>query len=428
MRLNGIYDEQCNTYIAIAKMRSKPTAEITTLLERAKQKARAKNWLEVNYYLQQLPVFTTKTGLENIDRETIEQIIHLALSSLIQGDFEQKWHIAKIFPLIEAPAILPLIAITEDETIDTETKWFVARILGNFKKPEAVVALAKLLQNTKEADLIAICAKSLAAIGTPAIAVLTELLNKPEYRLVAAKSLAHIRLTSVLPTLLKLAKDKNPEIRLLAIEALGSFRDRQIIAVLVKALKDTHSAIRKEAVIALGFGANFNTEWDLVSCLQPVLYDLNQDVCRQAAISLGRIGNKSAIIALDKSLRSPKTPLSLKIYLVKALAWSENTLALDCLQEAIHREDILVCQEIIVILGRISSSHLQSRAIAILQSFWHSTPSQSLDFESKKALAMAFGELHAIEAKDILEQLTLDEHKMVKLHAIASLKKLKNME
>ena len=428
MRLNGTYDEQRNTYIAIANMRAKPTTEIAILLERAKQKARVKNWLEVNYYLQQIPVFTTKSGLENTNRETIEQITQLALSGLIQGDFEQKWHIAKIFPLIKASAIAPLIGIIEAKTIDTETKWFVARILGNFKEPEVVVALAKLLQNTREADLIAICAKSLATIGTPAIAVLTELLNKPEYRLVAARSLAHIRLRSVLPTLLELAKDENPEIRLLTIEALGSFRDRQIIPVLVEALKDTHSAIRKEAVIALGFSANFNAEWDLVSCLQPLLYDLNQDVCCQAAISLGRIGNKPAITALDKSLQSSNTPLSLKVDLVKALAWSENSLALDCLQKVIHRENISISKEIIIVLGRISSFHLQSRAIEILQSFWHSAPSRTIDFELRKALAMALGELNAIEARDILEQLTQDEHKMVRLYAIASLKKLKNAE
>ena len=90
MRLNGTYDEQRNTYIAIANMRAKPTTEIAILLERAKQKARVKNWLEVNYYLQQIPVFTTKSGLENTNRETIEQITQLALSGLIQGDFEQK--------------------------------------------------------------------------------------------------------------------------------------------------------------------------------------------------------------------------------------------------------------------------------------------------------------------------------------------------
>lgn len=404
-------------------MRSNQITEITTFLHQAQEAAKISDWLEVNYYLQQLPIFTPQSKFENLQIETKEEILQLALAVLTSGDFQQKWNIVKIFPVIDTYAIPSLICLIEDEAVDTETKWFVARTLGHFKEQRVVISLASFLQSTQESDLIEIASASLAQIGILAVETLINLLKKPNYRLVAAKSLAHIRLIPVLPALLELAKDENPEIRLLAIEALGSFHEEQIPPVLIKALKDSNSMVRKEAVIAIGFCADLCDKLNLVTHLQPLLYDLNLDVCRQAAISLGRMQNQeSATKALNQALRSPHTPLSLKLDLVKALAWSETSLALDYLETASKIENDLVCQEIILVLGRITSSKLKPQAIRILIDFWHSAAPQK--FEIKKVLAIALGELQAVEARVILEQLANDETKMVKLYAIASLKKL----
>lgn len=405
-------------------MRAKQITETTAFLHQAQKEAAVHNWLEVNYCLQQSPVFATKSSFEETEQEIKKQILELAIAVLIDGDFQQKWNIAKIFPLMTNYAIPPLITLIDDEAIDAETKWFAARILGHFPEQRVVIALAKLLQNTQESDLIAIAVKSLATIGTPAIETLTNLLQEPNYRLAAAKSLAHIRLSPVLPALQGLAQDENPEIRLLAIEALGSFHDPQIPPILIKALKDTNSMVRKEAVIALGFCANLCQELKLVSHLQPLLYDLNPDVCRQAAISLGRMSDESANQVLNAALRSQNTPSSLKLDLVKALAWSNISSALNYLQEAITTESNLVCQEIIAVLSRITPSELKPQAISILKEFWYSSPSSHINLECRKALATALGELQALEAQDILEQLAQDETKMVQLYAIASLKKL----
>lgn len=323
---------------------------------------------------------------------------------------------------MENYGINALISFLEKETIDYETKWFIARTLGDFPQPKVVIALANLLQTTSESDLIAIAAESLAKIGIPAVETLIQLIET-EYRLLAAKALAYIRVPSVIPPLLELATDSNPEIRVLAIEALGSFHSKQILPVLIEALKDRHSMVRKEAVIALGFCHHLDSELNLVSHLQPLLYDLNLDVCRQTALSLGKIGNDSANTALNGALKSPNTPLSLKLDIVKALAWSENSLALDYLQAAIISESNLVSHEIITVLGRIKTITLQEKAIAILTNFWQTSPSTP-DFECKKSLAMALGELKAQNSRGILEQLAQDENKMVQLYAIASLKKI----
>jgi HEAT repeat protein len=405
-------------------MRAREIKEMNTFLQQAQREAGTHNWLEVNYYLQQLPIVATDLSFEAIAPPTQKQILELALTVLVNGDFQQKWNVAKIFPEIGTYSISSLIAILEKETIDTETKWFTIRILGNFKEQRVVISLARLLQSTSESELIAIASESLAKIGLPAIETLIDLLEKTEYRLFAAKALAYIRLAPVLPPLLTLATDENPEIRLLAIEALGSFHEAQIPPVLIRALKDTNSMVRKEAVIALGFCADFGQELDLVSHLQPLLYDLNPDVCRQASISLGKMGYESAMKALNEALRSPHTTLSLKLDVVKALAWSENILALNYLQAAIKTENNSISHEIIVVLGRINTLELKSQAIAILRDFWDSSLLAKTDFECKKALGMALGELQAKNERDILEQLAQDENKMVQLYAIAGLKKL----
>ena len=398
---------------------AKQTTE-TKFLDLARQAAQEENWYEVTYCLGQLPTIATKANLENTDEKVREQILQLALKVLTQGDFSEKWQIVKLFSFMGTFAIAPLISTIENDTVDAETKWFAARTLGQFKQQQVVIALAKLLQNTQDLDLVAISAKSLAQIGTPAIETLIDLAKKPDYRLVAATSLAHIRLSPVLPTLLELAADDNAEIRLIAIEALGSFHDRRVPPVLIEALRDTNSTIRKEAVIALGCRNDLSQELDLVTHLQPLLYDFNPDVCRQTAMALGKMKTEAAIDTLDEVLKSSNTPLDLKLNAIDALAWSNMSLALDCLQKAI--KDSLVARKIITVLGRIKPDPLKEKAIAILQDFWSS--SQPIDLECKKALAIALGELQALTARDTLEQLAQDETKMIQLYANASLKKL----
>ena len=405
-------------------MRSEQLTEVDASLLQAKQQAAVENWLEVTHYLQSSLIFAAKSEFQQASRQQQDLAIELALATLVRGDFQQKWDITKIFSMIGIDIVAPLIELLESKVIDSETKWFAARTLGDFKEQKVVIALAKLLQKAQDDELVAIAAKSLVKIGNPAIKILIDLLEYPDSRLVAAKSLAHIRLLPALPTLLELVTDPNPEIRYLAIEALGSFHHEQVPAILIQALQDTHSTVRKEAVIALGFCSDLCQKLDLVNHLEPLLYDFNQEVCRQTAVSLARMNDAVAVKALAQALRSQNTPLGLKLYLVKALAWSELALALDYLQDALQTESNLVCQEILVVLGRIHSPELKTLAITILLNFWHHSLDKPIELNHKKALATALGELSAVEGKAILEQLAQDRSKMVQLYAVSSLKKL----
>ena len=406
-------------------MRSEQLIQFDTYLLQAKQKAAAADWLETSYYLQNSPIFASKSEFQQASRQQQDLGIELALATLVQGEFQQKWDIAKIFSIIGIDIVPPLIDLLESEAADIETKWFAARALGNFKEQKAIIALARLLKDAQDEELIAIAAKSLVKIGNPAIEILVSLLDYPESRLIAAKSLAHIRLSPALPALVQLAQDPNPEIRHLAIEALGSFHHQQVPPILIQALRDTHSSVRKEAVVALGFCRDLCQTLDLVNHLQPLLYDFNSEVCRQTAVSLARMNDTAAVETLAQALRSPDMPLDLKIHLVRALAWSELALALDYLQDALKTEtEVVLCKEIIVVLGRIRQSELKPLAVHILLQFWQTHQAEQIDSEPKKALATALGELKAIEGQTVLEQLAQDRVKIVRLYALSSLKKL----
>ena len=405
---------------------SKAKTETAIILEKAELAANQQDWGQVADYLQQIPDFSKRKRRSSLEAENSSQVLNLAFMVLFYGDFQEKWAITKIIPYLGTSAIEPLVSILEDQSIDVEVRWFAARILGNFKEQVVVIALANLLQNTEEEELIAIASETLSHLGAIAIDVFVALLAEPKYRKLAARSLAYIRRPQTLPALLNLAEDPDLEIRAIAIEAMGSFHDCRVPPVLINALQDPAAAVRKEAAIALGFRPELCTELDLVNHLQPLLYDLNPQVCHQAAITLGRMKQESAITALNEVLSSQHTPIALKLDLVRALGWSEIDLALEYLQEALLTEIDLVNQEIITILGRISASNLQEKATQILVDFWNSFPENSINSNLKQVIAMSLGELGQIQAQDILEQLAEDNNSRVRLQAIAGLKKINN--
>ena len=403
---------------------SKVKSETRIILEQAELAAHQQEWGQVADYLQQIPDFSQRKRRSSLAEQDSDQVLDLALKVLFYGDFNEKWAINKVIPRLGMIALEPLVSILENEALDVEIRWFAVKILGNFKEQIVVIALANLLQNTEEEELIAIASESLSQLGAIAVNVFVVLLGEPKYRKLAARSLAYIRRPQALPALLSLAEDPDAETRRLAIEAIGSFHDQRVPTVLINALQDLSPSVRKEAAISLGFRPDLCIELDLVNHLQPLLYDLNPQVCHQAAITLARMKQESAIRALNEVLASPHTPIALKIDLVRALGWSELDLALEYLQQALVREIDLVVQEIITILGRITAANLQEKATKILVEFYHRLDQSKS--ELKQALAMSLAELGQQPAKETLEQLAADNNIRVRLHAISGLKKISN--
>ena len=398
--------------------------EDTKTIEQGLQAAQQRNWLLVTRYLQQLPLNSKKSTSIKLAPTIWEKGFELALSVLFYGDFQQRWEIAKIIPRLGKKVVHPLIAILEDDEVDLEIRWFVSHILGEFNDPAIVIALVQLLQQTEQEELALVAAQTLAKIGTSAIDALSKLLVKEDYRLLSVQALAHIRSVESINPLLTVVQDPNPEIRTIAIETLGSFRDERIIPILLQALTDTAATVRKEAVIALGFRRDLATKLHLVAQIEPLLYDLNLEVCQQAAIALGRISDQKSMAALFKVLKSPLTPVSLKRSVVRALSWNSSELSLNYLQQALFIEEEEICQEIIAVLGRLTETRLKARATQIIVDFWHSAKGQVSKPLLKQKLAMALGILGQQEAILPLQQLSQDPEESVRLHAIAALKKL----
>ena len=394
-------------------------------IEQGIKAAQQQNWLLVTQYLQQLSLNKKKPPSIRLTKTNWEQGFKLALSVLFNGDFQQRWEIAKIIPRLGEGVIQPLITVLEDEEVDPEVHWFIIRILGEFNDPAVVIALVKLLQQTEQEELALIAAQTLAQIGNGAVDALSELLVAEEYRFLCVQALAHIRTVETIDPLLTVVKDSQPEIRAIAIETLGSFRDHRIISILLQALEDPVAKVRKEAVIALGFRSDLCLQLDLVKQIEPLLYDLHPEVCRQAAVSLGRIGNEEAATSLFKVLKSAHTPTILKIDLVRALSWNGTELALSYLQQTLWVEEDQVSQEIIAVLGRLTKPQLKAQAVKILVNFWHSEQGQVSKPQLKQNLATAFGVLGDNQAMASLQQLAVDREDSVRLHAIAALKKIK---
>ncbi len=389
-----------------------------SILEQATQAIARKNWSLAAQYLQQI---TIDNPLET------QAVLTIALRVFEQGDFRERWEIAKIFPKIGVSAIKPLLTILEDQTRELEQRWFVGRILGEFKETEVVQVLVNLLQTSEDDDLALIAATALANMGKPVITVLDDLLNnqnEPDTRLLATCALARIRSPEVIESLLRVVGDREANIRATALEALSSFHDHRVVPVLLNSLNDPASSVRKEAVIGLGIRSDLATEIDLFSYVEPRLSDISLEVCQQAAIALGRLGTSQAHLALLKVLKSGLMPLPVQFTIIQSLGWSETPTSLDCLQAALTIVSSDCVLEIIRILGRVKTANLRKRASQILLDFYHQETAEIKSPVLKQTLAYAWGQLGEPSAFGALKSLERDQNLGVRLHANATLKRL----
>lgn len=385
------------------------------LLQQAQAAQETGNWTVVIQCLQQLAIV-------DVGEET-SQILDLALTVLHDGDFDQRWDIAKVFPRLGANAaicidraIFPLVEIvTSDE--DEELRWYATRILGEFNHPKAIAALVDLLKSSDNDELTSMAALALGQIGNPAVAALSELLLEQTTRLIAVKSLSYIRRSEIIAPLLTVVKDPDANIRAIAIEALGSFHNGDIPQVLLYALDDIAASVRKEAVTELGFRSDVREELDLVNKLIPKLNDFNIDVCCTAAIALGRLGSNRATDALKSVLTSPHTPINLQLECIRALGKMETPLCLQSLHSCLNEHfSPVLQQEIVKVLGQVQKLKVIAGDILI--------ESLQLSNSVKSAIALSLGRLGELKAIDPLINLLANPDTGVRLHAIAALQQL----
>ncbi|MFB2918908.1 MULTISPECIES: HEAT repeat domain-containing protein [Aerosakkonema] len=396
------------------------------VLEQATIAAKQENWTLLNQYLSQM------LERKNLLATDVTRLLDWALEILTEGDFQERWDVAKVFPSLGDRAIAPLIAILKDEEAEEELRWFVPRILAEFDSPEAVTALVEILKTSQTEELSAMAAEALANLGQSAqkhhafrfaIAALTDLLAAEETRLLAVRSLSHIRRSEIVTPLLGVVKDKQISVRAAAIEALSSFHDSRIPPVLLNALKDVAAPVRREAIIGLGLRSDLQKQLNLVSQIVPLLWDFNPEVCAAAASTLGRLGTDAAADALFQVLSSPLLAMSLQLQCVRSLSWIETPKALAHLQAALTFAPIAIYQEIVTVLGRVEQPHLAPDAASILIDALKSQHPLLQDSSVKQALAISLGQLKHPQAIHPLIEMLADPDLGVRLHATAALKK-----
>ncbi|MCT7951151.1 HEAT repeat domain-containing protein [Ancylothrix sp. C2] len=403
-----------------------------SVLEQATIAADQANWSLLLHYLQQLlgKENSSQNELNKLQDQQHNQLLNWAVKILEEGDFQERWEIAKIFPIFETNALETLIEIIEDEDSDTELRWFAGRILAEFNCPVVIETLVNLLRTSEDEELKAMAANALGNMGSPAIEALTDLLSDEDSRLFAVRALTQIRQPQIIQPLLNIVKDPHPHIRSLAIEALYSFHDIRCLPALIEALNDTAGIVRKEATIGIGLCADLIPTEESVNLLKNRLWDFNLDVCREAAAALARVKTPAAAAALFEILKSPSTPEILQIEIVRSLGWMATPEAVDYLAEtlALQTQTFLpqatLTKEIIAVLGRIQNPNLSQRLAEIL--------SQTLDSKSaliqnpsiKGTIALALGQLKNKETLESIIHLLADSDETVRLHAIAALKQI----
>jgi HEAT repeat protein len=376
-------------------------------------------WSIVIDCLQEVPLDRIKAN---------ERVLDLALQLLLQGDLEQQWTIAKIIPKVGEIALQPLLEIVNDPDIDLEDRWAAVRILGAFSQPQSIEALVFLIQQDEDPELTAIATGALAQIGTPAISAVTELLvpdgsGSSSQIALAVGILARIRHSQTIEPLLQLVDDPDPQIRSLVIEALGSFHDPRIPPLLISKLTDVSASTRTAAVVALCLRGDLATELNLLDRLQPLLFDLNLEVCEATARGLARVNDPGVVPVLAKVLGSQQTPDRLKAAVILAIGWIGTQPAIDTLIAALATTAPFA-PELIIAIGKTECDRTyasQQLVTYLRSSHITTTPLQSI---VKQQIATALGNLGNLATVPDLEQLLTDPDDRVRLHAQTAIAKL----
>jgi len=392
----------------------------------------------------------------------LEKQIEQMIEALAAGDFHSRWHQSKLLSQqfsAWGDRALPLLIQHLQTQQDPDTQWFLVRILSQFQDPTVVSALAELLVTTDSESLQAEICKGLTASGTDAIATLSHLLAQPAtehgadfgtafttQRLLAARTLAHIRRAETIAPLISITQDPNPQLREIAVEALGSFHDRRITPVLLRALDDV-PPICIEAIRTLGRRRDLLSTVDLVTPLSQCLRSENQLVGCESAIALGRLGSEAAITALGEHLTQPiATPVKLAI--AQSLGWLNVAAAVIYLAEAFDRSTPVIMptvkQAIAKALGQTREPSLKSIAAGPLVAWLNASqtePNQPLapgekpdleanlvpdspDFLLMQTVLSAIARLDAVDALGSLIEVLSHPDLRLRIHALNALKQI----
>jgi HEAT repeat protein len=195
---------------------------------------------------------------------------------------------------------------------DEEERREAVHRLGSMRDPATAEALRKALDDPAER----VRAAALAGLGhlqdpslAPFIAIHLTNEKSPFVRKVAAYALGQAGGSEATPALIVGLRDKDMEVRGAAAVALSRAPDAAAIAPLTAALQDKSPFVRAHAAAALGVNGRAAAQ-AVPPLIQVLTADEDHEARRQAASALGRIGEPSAIPALERAERSSDPYLS----------------------------------------------------------------------------------------------------------------------
>jgi HEAT repeat protein len=350
------------------------------------------------------------------------------LLALEWGDFQVRWSVSKLLPLLGGRAIAPLLDWLQDEEADGDVQWFVVRMLGSWTGAAGLDQLMVVLQSgTPELQSMALSV--LIQQGNAILDRLKPLLIQPETRRVAVQILAGIRTRETLDLLLTVVSDENPTIRQVALEALSSFQDPRLGLIFNTAIADPVATVRATAAMSLAFCQTVSVA-DRVQQLVPLLWDVHISVCCSAANSLGRLDHPDTIVALGKALEQNPLPLNLGIELVRSLFHLGNVAAITTLTNYLKKFIVLtstpktpsgLLSEVLRMIGRIDTENTKP---IVLDALIECLKQPDLTHYDRTLVITALSQLKSPQAITPLIEQLIHPHSALRLHILHALQQI----
>jgi len=171
----------------------------------------------------------------------------------------------------------------------------------------------------------------------------------PMIRVTAAKAILSLDPAESAAALLPLLNDKDEFVRREAAYALGATRSRAATTALTdRLLNDKEDGVRGAAAVALGMIGDENAVLPLANVLAPQLSapakskrkaEANQFVLRATAVALGQIKNRAGTPALIAALNNEKFPADVRREAARSLGLIGDPAAIPALKSASISED-----------------------------------------------------------------------------------------
>jgi HEAT repeat protein len=261
------------------------------------------------------------------------------------------------------------------ESKSWKARWYCSVLLSKQKVESCLPLLLKLAESDEDVVVRCSAILTLAAYpGTESAECLCLLMSDINdfVKIEAASVLALKNYQPAIPYLIKQLKAFNENVRVSVIAALGSLGDSSAIAPLCQVLKDPADLVRINAAMALLDIAQRlrRPHSQMVKYLLKALKDPNTYVVRNAARTLGVVGNADAVTAIITMLKQEQTPAT-TAHLALALGLLQDQRATKILHKLLRHGHWEVRFEASKALGELRNPHSYGPLLQALRDSSH---------------------------------------------------------